>query len=324
MRLFIKIILIILLIVFSAMSVWHFSLQVFLADAHFKKVIQYKNGKSWPEMLYHYDQVLFHQPYESFYQANFAIDLKNGLDFYDSPEAKIQIIDSAIEAMNKIPQKNVDFKAMKNLAQIYTTKAGLTKDSEDFLIADEAFQELTNISPQMASIYKDWCQLKIDQEDWTRALEICRKAFYLYPNIKSETPKVRQDMIKAEMSEVYEKLGQIYFNIENWDKSEQMYVQALKLVPLGRPNIWKKIADIYYKQGDIDTAIQKNLHGMALSPQDPTWPLAIGLLYEEKGDTIEAQKYFQKVSELDSTEMPISSVPGTEEQPLRTLSGIAF
>ena len=299
MRLFIRIILIVLLIVFSTMSVWHFSLQVFLADAHFRKVIQYKNGKSWPEMLYHYGQVLSYQPYESFYQTNFATDLKDGLDFYDNPEAKIQIIDLAIEAMNKIPQKNIDLRIMKNLAQIYTTKAGLTKNLEDFLIADEIFREVTNISPRMASIYKNWCQLKIDQEDWSRALEICRQAFYLYPQINSRTLLLHQNMIKSEMSEVYEKLGHIYFNIENWDKSEQMYVQALKLVPLGRPNIWKKIADIYYKQGDIDMAIEKNLHGMILSPQDSTWPLAIGLLYEEKGETIEAQRYFQKVLDLD-------------------------
>jgi len=300
MRLFTKIILIILLLALLSVSVWFFCLRVFLADANFKKVMQYKNGKSWPGVLAHYNEVLSYQPYESFYQRNFAIDLKNGLDFYNSPETKIQIIESAIEAMNKIPQQNVDFKIMRNLAQIYTVRAGLTQNPEDFLKADKIFQELTEISPQMASIYKDWCQLKIEQKDWQTALEICRKAFYLYPNIKPETPKVRQDMIKAEMSEVYEKFGQIYFNLENYKKSEQMYVQALKLVPLGRPNIWKKIADIYYKQGDLDTAIQKNLHGMILSPNDSSWPLAVGLLYEEKGDIIEAKKYFQKVSELDS------------------------
>ena len=300
MRLFIKIILIILLITLLSVSVWFFCLRVFLADAYFKRAIQYRNGNGWPETLRHYNKVLYYQPYESFYQKNFAVDLRNGLDFYKSKPAKIQILDLAIEAMNNISRNNVDFRIIRNLAQIYMIKAGLTQNSEDFLKSNQLFQEITQISPKMASLYKDWCQLKIEQKDWQTALEICRKAFYLYPKTKPETPKVRQDAIKAEMSEVYEKFGQIYFNLKNWDKSEQMYTQALKLVPIGRPNIWKKIADIYYKQGDLDTAIQKNLHGMALSPNDPAWPLAIGLLYEQKGDSVTAQEYFQKVLELDS------------------------
>ena len=312
MRLFAKIILIILLIAFLSAGLWFFCLRIFVADAHFKKAIQYRNGKSWPETLYHYGQVLSYQPYESFYQASFAINLNKGLDFYKSKLAKIQILDLAIEAMNKIPPKNVDFKIKANLAKIYTTKANLTQRKEDFLLSEKLFIDLTQISPKMASIYKDWCQLKIEQKDWQTALEICKKAFYLYPEIKSETPKVRQDMIKAEMSEVYEKFGQFYFNLENWDKSEQMYIQALKLVPMGRPNIWKKIADIYYKQGDLDTAIQKNLHGMFLSPNDSAWPLAIGLLYEQKGDTDKAKEYFQQVLDLDPNNKTANQFLGSD------------
>ena len=299
MRLFAKIILIILLMALLAISLWFFCLRVFLADAHFKKVIQYRNGNSWPETLMHYNEVLVYQPYEPFYQANFTINLKKGLDFYKSKSAKIQILDLAIEAMDKILQKNIDFKIKTNLAQIYTIKASLTQKKEDFLLSEKLFIDLTQISPKMASIYKNWCQLKIEQKDWQTALEICRKAFYLYPEIKPETPKLRQDAIKFEMSEVYEKFGQIYFNLENYEKSEQMYFQALKLVPLGRPNIWKKIADIYYKQDDLDTAIQRNLHGMALSPQDATWPLVIGLLYGQRDNMVEAKKYFQKALKID-------------------------
>jgi len=318
MRLFIKIILIILLVALLSVALWFFCLRVFLADAYFRKAMQYRNGNSWPEVLTHYNKVLYYQPYESFYQQSFAIDLENGLDFYKNQEAKVQIINLAIERVEKIFKKDVDFKIRRSLARIYTTKANLTQKKEDFLLSEKLFIDLTQISPKMASIYKDWCQLKIEQKDWQTALEICRKAFYLYPEIMTETPRVRQDAIKAEMSEVYEKFGQIYFNLENWDKSEQMYVQALKLFPIGRPNIWKKVADIYYKQGDLDTAIQKNLHGMALSPKDAAWPLAIGLLYEQKGDTVEAKKYFQKVLQLDPQNITASHffllmVPGTEE-----------
>ena len=299
MRLFIKIILIILLIALLAIAVWFFCFRIFLADAHFRKTTQYQDEEYWEEELMHYNEVLSYQPYESFYQRSFVVNLKNSLDFYKNKDVKVQILDLAIESMNKISQKDIDFKIKKSLAKIYTIKASLTQEKEDFLLSEEIFIDLSQMSPEMASIYKDWCQLKIEEQDWLEALEICRKAFYLYPKIDSQTPLVRQDAIKGEMSEIYEKFGQIYFNLEDWNKSEQMYIQALKLVSLGRPNIWKKIADIYYKQGDLDRAIQKNLHGMILSPQDSAWPLAIGLLYEEKGDIVKVKEYFKKVLDLD-------------------------
>ena len=310
----------ILLAFFLNVSVWFFCLRGFLADIYFARAVAYRNNNNWDKALMSYKKVLFCQPYEPFYQKSFAVDLKTALDFYKKKSTKIQILDLAIEQMNKASQENATFRIKENLAQIYRAKANLTQKKEDFLLSEKLFIDLTQISPKMASIYKNWCQLKIEQKDWQAALNICKKAFYLYPEIKPETPKLRQREIKSEMSEVYEKFGQIYFNLENWDKSEQMYVQALKLVPLGRPNIWKKIADIYYKQGDLDTAIKKNLHGMALSPEDSAWPLAIGLLYRQKGDTTEAKRYFQKVLQLDPQNITAShfflyplSAPGAEE-----------
>jgi len=299
MRLFIKIILIILLVVFLSTSIWFFCLRIFLADVHFKRAIQYQNGENWPKALNHYNKVLFYQGYESFYQVNFAIDLRKGLDFYKNKEAKIQIINLAINVINKISQQDIGLKVVRDLTQIYITKASLTQNLDDFLTADKIFQEAIEFSPKMAGIYSDWCQLKIEQQDWQTALEMCEKAINLYPEIKPETSGDRKVMIKTEMSGVYERIGQIYFNKENYKKSEQMYIEALRLVPIGRPNIWKKIADIYYKQGDLDTAIQRNLHGMALSPGDSTWPLVIGLLYDQKDDTIEAKKYFQQVLDIN-------------------------
>ncbi len=122
--------------------------QGFLADAYFKRAIQYRNGNSWPETLRHYNKVLYYQPYESFYQENFAIDLRNGLDFYKNKPAKIEIIDLAIEAINNISRNNVDFRIIRNLAQIYMIKAGLTQNSEDFLKSNQLFQEITKILPK--------------------------------------------------------------------------------------------------------------------------------------------------------------------------------
>jgi tetratricopeptide (TPR) repeat protein len=226
----------------------------------------------------------------------------------------------AIERMEKIITDYPHFKTIWNLAYIYQARGKISQDENDFLQAEKYFRETAKISPQMAKIYSDWAQLKIEQKKWEEALEKCRQAISLYPQIPRKTPLVRELELKKEMARVYEQAGEIYFNLKNYSKSEEMYVQSLKLDPLNRPNLWKKIADIYYQQGDFEAAIDRNLHGSVLSPQDEAWPLAIALLYyeKEKNETglgeidfndienqsfsdnlIKSQKYFQKVLELD-------------------------
>lgn len=293
MRYLSKIILIVLVIILFALSFWHFNLKIFLADIYFR---QTRAFNEWPEMLEAYDQVLFYQPFEPYYQKQFALDLIWGLDlFYQDQDFKIKVLDLAIERMEKIPVQDQIFEVKVYLARIYTIKANLTQLEQDFLKAEEMTVKLIEISPQMAVIYNDWCQLKIYQKKWEEAKEMCRKALSLYPPL--DHPQMVPDhrtLVMAEMSQVYEKFGQIYTYLGNYQKAEQLYLQVLRFFPLDKPYIWKKIGDLYYLQGDIDIAIQKNLHGYTLDPDDPVWVRALYLLYLEKGDLESAKKWRDK------------------------------
>lgn len=296
MRLFIKIILIILLIVLFAVSLWYFNAKILLADIYFR---QTRLFSEWPDTLDNYEKVLFYQPFEPYYQKHFAMDLMWGIDlFYQGKDSKIKILDLAIERMKKISDRAQVREAKVYLARIYALKANLTQDQDDFLLAEKAISLVSQISPQMAGVYNDWCQLKIYKKQWDQAEQMCKKAFYLYPDLGH--PQLNQEhrqAIMAEMSQVYEKLGIIYRELGNYEKAEQMYIQILKFFPLDKPYIWKKIGDLYYLQGDLDTAIEKNFHGYTLNPKDPAWAQAISLLYQEKGD-IESASYWQKKAVL--------------------------
>jgi len=303
-----KIILTILLVILFALAFWHFNLKVLLADHYFRDAIKSRMKEDWPASLQNYEKVFKYRPKEPEYQRRFAMDLLWGLDFYKAEESKIKILNLAIERMNQIPQKEQVFEVKSYLGQILSKKASLTRDEIDFDLAEKAFSQIAEISPKMAGIYNDWCQLKIYEENWEEGLEMCRKAWGLYPALDHpQMAPAHRDQVISEMAQVYEKLGQIYFKLKNYQKAEEMYIQVLKFMPLGRPDIWKKIADIYYVQGDLDTAIQKNLHGYALNPEDPAWPLALGLLYEEKGDPGQAKIYGQKALELAPEDERISS-----------------
>jgi len=299
MRLLTKILLVILLTVLFALTFWYFNLKVFLADHYLKEAISYRIGKLWPAVLDNYAKVFYYQPGEPYYQRYFAQELMWGLDYYKTNETKIKILDFAIERMQEIPAQNQVFEMKTYLARLYGIKANLTQDASDFLSAEQTIAEAAAISPKMAAVYNDWCQIKIYQKKWQEAEEMCKKSFYLEPDLDyPQIAEIHRNMVKSEMSGLYEKFGQIYFEEKNYKKAEEMYLQALKFFPLEKYYLWKKIADIYYAQGDLDTAIQKNLHGYTLNPKDPNWPLAIGLLYQEKGDLELAKFYGQKALEL--------------------------
>ncbi len=288
----IKIIILILLVALFASALWYFNVKILLADYYLRRAIVYRKGNAWPATLVNYEKVLKYQPLEPYYQKRFALDLMWGLDFYQSNDSKIKILDLAIERIKRIPERDQTFEAKTYLARIYSLKAGLTQDENDFLLAERKIAQAAQISPQMAGIYNDWCQIKIDQEKWSEALEICQRAFSLYPDLNNpEMNEIHRQAVKAEMSQVYEKFGHIYQKLGDYEKAEKMYVQVLKFFPLDKTYIWKKIGDLYYLQKDIDTAIVKNFHGYTLNPRDPVWSQALYLLYQEKGDLESAERW---------------------------------
>jgi len=189
---------------------------------------------------------------------------------------------------------------------MYSEKANLTQKKEDFKKAETAFQKLVAISPKMARIYNNWCQLKIYEKEWEKAKKMCQKAWYLYPSIyNKEMNEQHRTAVILEMSEVYEKLGEIYKNLNNYKKAEEMYKQVLKFSPKRKSYLYKKIADLYFLKGDLDKAIDYNQHGFALNQNDSVWPFSIALLYQIKGDLKMAKFYAEKALEINPNDKEI-------------------
>jgi len=294
-----RIVIIILAILFGIL-IWQINATVFLADYFYKKARLAEQNGDWPQTINYYQQVFSYQPAEPKYHSDFAFDLLQNIDLhYSNQESKVQILQLAVQQMQSIPPEEQLFEVKSYLAQILAKQASLTEIEEDFQTAEQAFARAAAISPQMAGIYNDWCQLKIYEEDWPAAKEMCLKAGSFYPDLNDPRMNAQHyQLVIAEMSQVYEKMGRIYSELDNFPKAEEMYLQVLKFAPLSRPDVWKKIADLYYQQGDLATAVQRNLHGWTLNPDDPTWPFVIALLYQEQGQAAEAHFYAEQVLKL--------------------------
>jgi len=300
-----KIILIFVFFFILIFSLWNFNVKIFLADYYYQ---QTRLTSQWPEILDSYKKVFLLQPREAFYHQKFANNLKWGLKFYQNKESKIQIIDLAINQLQTILEEEKSFSTKIYLARLAGLKAEATQKQEDFLIAGQMIEKAKEMSPKVARVYNEWCQIKIYEKEWEQAREMCKKAFSLYPPINH--PQMNQshrNLVVAEMSEVYEKLGEIYLALENYEKAESMYRQILKFYPLTRTDLWKKLGDIYYLQNDLDTAIERNFHGYILKPNDSFWSLTLGLLYQEKGDLEKAYSWGENALKLDPESEKIKS-----------------
>jgi len=293
-----KCFLIILVSLFFILIVWQLNIRVGLADYYFFKI---RHFNEWENSLKNYQKVFKYFPNEPYYNRKFALDLLWSLgEFYHSNENKVKIIDLAIKRLESMPEKTRTFQTITYLSRLYSKKGNLTGDSKDFDKAIGYIKKAANISPKMAGVYNDWCQIEIYQKNWDKAKDKCQKALSLYPDLND--PRVNtshRKMIEAEMSQVYEKLGIIFREENEYGVAEQMYVQVIRFFPLQKKYIWKKIADLYYIQDDLDQAIKNNLHGFVLNPKDSAWSRALSLLYKEKGSKEKAEFWSERVKKLE-------------------------
>lgn len=296
-----KKILIGLLIIIIGLFIWQFSVKMVLADFYFRQVLVAQKHKNPEQILKSFEKIFALQPEESYYRQFFAHNLLGmaGSSSDIEQDKKIKFLDLGIEAINDIPIKQRTFEAKFYQAQMFSLKAKITQKEEDFQLAEKMIQNVIDVSPQVAFVYDEWCQFKIDEKKWDEALQICQKALSLYPDLKHPAlNEAHRQQIVAEMIQVYEKLGRIYLEQKDDDQALDSYQTLLSLSPF-QYHIYKKLADIYYLRGDLETAIRYNLHGSVLNPRDATWPWAIALLYNEKGDFKMARQYVQKALDLE-------------------------
>lgn len=304
LKTFCKFIIIILLALVFVFVINELVIKVYLADFYFREALVWRMQNNWPETLKSYNKVLSILPRQHYYKYRFAQDLEKGLEFYSTDSSKIQILDLAIKQIENIPPEQRTIGMLAHQARMLGEKIHLEK-GEDYSQVEKLYSELSSISSQMAGIYNDWCQIKIYQENWPEAEAMCQKALSLYPPL--DHPLMNEEhrqLVINEQIKVYDKLGQIYQEQGNYEKAMKTWQKLLELSPF-QYHIHKKIADIYYLQGDLDKAIFENLHGFTLNPEDSTWPFAIALLYEEKGDLVKARQFAEVALEISPSNKEI-------------------
>jgi tetratricopeptide (TPR) repeat protein len=282
---------------------FRFNFRPFLADYFFRKALIERMNNNWPGMLINYQRTLFFMPSESYYRQRLALDLMWAAeDFYKDKENKIKVLEMAIKAIEAIPDSERTFEARAYQAKMLALKANLTQNKEDFEKAEMAYQLVASLSPYMAGVYNDWCQLEIYKKDWQNAFKICEKALSLYPPLNHpDLNDHHRQMIVAEKSQVWQKMASLYLQEKNYSEAEKYLRKILKYYP-SRSDVYKYLAEVYYSQKKLDEAIKLNLHAYTLNPKDPALSFGLAILYKEKGDFSQAKFWAEKALTLNPAE----------------------
>ncbi|MGH9594337.1 MAG: tetratricopeptide repeat protein, partial [Bryobacteraceae bacterium] len=94
---------------------------------------------------------------------------------------------------------------------------------------------------------------------------------------------------------IYYILGNSYFTMGKFDRSEAAYRKAIELNPK-EPDYYENLATLLRKEGPgrLDEAMVQLQRAAEFAPSDPRLSLQLGLSYEAKGDWKEAASLLEK------------------------------
>lgn len=190
-------------------------------------------------------------------------------------------------------------------ALIYSILA--SKDEEYYQKSEQEFQKAIEKGGEMPINYRYYADLLSQQKKYEEAINNYNQALTYLPDTNSPYINSKHKFdVNLEKSYIFEALGDLYFQKEEYNQAQAFYLLAANYNPY-LVSINKKIADIYYLQGDLDKAIWYNRKGMIKSPNDYAWPFSIGILYEEKGDYKEALEFYSLALSLKGEDKEIES-----------------
>ena len=206
-----------------------------------------------------------------------------------SAEVKKELVGNIV---NSFISEKTDF--YFNRGQIDDLSSLTSGYGESFYqVAEKPLKDLLKKNPNLENAYHGLAALKLSEGDWNSALTLAEQAKSKLPldylNTLDAIPDRQRD-IKAELLSLDEVFAAVAERTNRPADAIKYYLEILRINPFYF-TAYKKIANVYYSEKNLDQALWYNKKGYQLDPEDYVWPLAISFLLQEKGDVKEAVVY---------------------------------
>jgi O-antigen ligase len=284
---------ILFLVVFSGIFVFGRAIKVLAADHQYALARKISFSDSC-RSLFPLKKAIILNTAENSYREEYLFQGLTCLKKISSSEEKNNLKDNLFNILAQIPAK--ERTSFARLVEADLLSDASLGDEKLISAAEEKFRNFLKDYPFFGRAYVDDSGYKAQRGDWAGAIAVLsEKLERVFPKDWEEkkiSPDRRKDIVQ-DLTNTYELLGSLCQTAGRSDKALDYYHKVLESDPYRLP-VYKKIADIYYQRKDYDKALWYNERGYSLNPSDYVWPLAIGLVYQAKGDGKAAISYLEK------------------------------
>ncbi|MFA5109103.1 MAG: oligosaccharide repeat unit polymerase [Patescibacteria group bacterium] len=177
-------------------------------------------------------------------------------------------------------------------------KAKINNALGNFSVAQDYLSSVIALTPNWPLVYLEQGKIWAAQGDSQEAIVAYQLATLNLPAISdSRLNDLHRQNVLHYLYFIDYRIAALYETAKNYPAAEKYYRLAYGSNP-DDFTLLKKIADTYYRRGDLKTAREYVAHGLTRNPADYNWSLALAALYRETGDHAKALKYLEKAREL--------------------------
>ena len=284
---------------FASVLIYYYNIKPLIADYFYMKAKVAEVKGDCRKVLDNMEKTAVLYSTSTFYKEKYLYHDLNCFDSVETKEGRNDLRDNIISMANSIGPHEYSFYSWANIAHVKSI-FGYNFDPAYYKAAEEDYKRLLEINPYISTTYQDLGRMKLWQKDYPAALDNFEKAIAVLPDINSPfLNNEHREEIKTEKVHLFEMMGITFGYQKEWGKALDYYQQALKLNPRYL-RLYKEIADVYYQQRNLNSAISYNERGYRLNPKDSAWPLALSLLYKELGDSAKEAQYSAEADKLKS------------------------
>ena len=229
----------------------------------------YTQQKNWPKAEQAYQQAVQQDP--------------------DEPSHRQGLAQALIE-QGKYAEALAQYKKLAELepgtAENYVRMAELYRRMGKFDQAKASILRAKELQPGNLQVLYNEALLYEDEQQYGEAAKILSDAI---AGMKAQSGKNNPGSTHA-MEILYEQLGHVYIQTQNYPEAIETYQQMAKLGPRAQRRAELLLIDTYRQAKQIDRAIAEAKKLLAASPNDPDLTKTLAGLYGDKTDVAEATK----------------------------------
>jgi len=293
---------ILLLIIFYSQAI-----RPLIADFYYLQVKKAEVAGDCAITLSNMESVMQWYPESYYYNRIYLHHNSNCLAFVTSAEAKPIIINNILSHFdNPILNKN-SFFTLLDSAHAYSA-LGNYYDPKYYGLAEDRYQKLLAINPNITVVYQDYGKIKIAQKEYELARDLFLDGIAVTPDLKQAVSGSQwTGKIAMQLADFHYLIGTTYGYENNFTQAILEYNQALAINP-GLTLAYKQLADIAYQKKDIKAAIRYNKQALAWDRKTSLWPFNLANLYLEIGDKGAAWRYAKLAQRIDPVNEKIQAL----------------